>query len=562
MISIADFRAFDVPSKIRYFDRGEDDFNNVKSADINSFFVAIFNDAIENCYVKQQALKTFLSLVIVEKINTRHALSLLIDNWDDNCGLHLRIERYRALYLFFDQDEQAINEIYTEALNDLQGDIVAESCLRLGLFELKKALGIDARAEIILHLENAENYFNKADVTIENRIDAIIYGTISKVLLSLLSRDINHTVDLMMSLAKHLYIYDVNSFAPHRAPLFLGLYRLLSNLLAVIREKPEDWLNFRDSMSRIFYQISEIEDEHLNNIFLDKILISSSAKMINNKVLTPFFSRHFEAQQGKIRNRMAELKSGEEYDFLNSLLELTDNHLQKKKLDQESIFIKFQTMFPNRSNMSIKNAVGNITRFDDPFEIFTAFEKLAQPTLASFIDFLLAACMRMQGDRLYWPPCIEDDRNTFISNQLEASGYQVKDQTKRAISAKGILAGEIDIFVLDQKKFPFTIIEALNLTSLDRTNLTIHLDKVFNYDSNGNKANFMLIYYDGKNFMGFSDKYYNYIAEEHNFHYARQSAEKHDWIPQSNIKLYETKHMMNGTIVSLYHIVLLTNIRS
>jgi len=165
----------------------------------------------------------------------------------------------------------------------------------------------------------------------------------------------------------------------------------------------------------------------------------------------------------------------------------------------------------------------------------------------------------MQANRLYWPPCLEDDRNTFISDQLEASGYYVKDQTKRATSAAGILAGEIDLFILDTKKFPFTIIEALNLTSLDRTDLTIHLDKVFKYDSNGNKANFMLVYYDGKNYSGFSDKYYNYIATEHNYHYARQSAKKHEWLTQSNIRLYETQHSRNGKIIILYHIVLHTN---
>ncbi|AZA99223.1 hypothetical protein EG359_06210 [Chryseobacterium joostei] len=559
MISITEFRAYNLPAKIQYFDKGEDNYTEVNAIDINRFFVSILQDDAENRYVKQQALKAFISLVVINKINSRYALSLLIDNWNKNCGLHLNIERLRALYLFFDHDESAINHIYNEGTKDLQGEIVAESCLRLALFELKKALATDSKSDIISHLENAENHFNNANRNIENRIDAIIYSTICRIFINILHGDIDRTPELMTVLSGHLFIFDANSLTNHRSSLFLGLYRLLWNLLAIIREKPEDWLDFRDSMSRIFFQISLIEDEYLNNVLLDKILISSSAKLMNRKLLTPFFALHFHAQKGKIRNRMSELESGEEFDFLTSLLELIDNHLQKKKLDQESVAIKLQTIFPNRSNTSIEDVIADITSFNDPIQILSAYEKLASPTLQSFIDIVLAACMRMQANRLYWPPCLEDDRNTFISDQLEALGYYVKDQTKRATSAAGILAGEIDLFILDTKKFPFTIIEALNLTSLDKTDLTTHLDKVFKYDSNGNKANFMLVYYDGKNYSGFSNKYYNYIATEHNYHYARQSAKKHEWLQQSNIRLYETQHSRNGKIVSLYHIVLHTN---
>ena len=559
MISIEDFRAYNLPSKIRYFDQGDDNYTDVNAKDVNRFFVSILQDAKENRYVKQQALKAFLSLVVNEKINSRHALSLLIDNWDENCGLHLNIERLRALYLFFDQDESAINHIYSEGLKDVQGEIVSESCLRLALFELKKALGIDSKTDIISHLENAENYFIKANQIIENRIDASIYSTICKILINILNGDIAQTTTLLAVLSGHLFIFDANSLNAHRPSLFLGLYRLLTNLLAILREEPEDWLNFRDSISRIFFQVALIEDEYLNNVLFDKILIVSSAKMMNSKLIVPFFSLRFQAQKGKIRNRISELESGEEFDFLNSLLEIIDDDVQKKKLDQESVSSKFQSIFPNLSNTSIKDAIANISDFNDPIQVLSAYEKLALPTLQSFIDILVSACMRMQANRMYWPPCLEDDRNTFISDQLEASGYYVKDQTKRATSAAGFLAGEIDLLVLDTKKLPFTIIEALNLTSLDRAGLTIHLDKVFKYDSNGNKANFMLVYYDGKNFSSFSDKYYNYITAEHNYHYHRQSGKKHEWLTQSNIRLYETMHSRNGKIISLYHIVLHTN---
>lgn len=561
MISINEFKKCDLATKIAYLDRGGDNFIDTKGIDLNRFFTSVLQDVTENNYVKQQALKAFLSLVMIKKINTRQALSLLIDNWDDNCEISLKIERYRALYLFFNEDESAIHDIYTESLLDDQGDVVAECNLRLGLFEFKKALSTDSKIEVLKHLLNAESYFIVSLTLIENRIDADIYGKICRLLINILNGEFESVHEAINQLSTQLFIFDAYTFNNYRDPLFLGLYRMLSNLVKIIQERPNEWLDFRDGLSKIFYQFSEIEDEQLNKVLFDNILISSTYKLLNNKIIVPFFSLHFEAQEGKIKNRLTEIEEGDESRFLQFLLEMPRDPLVKKSLNKEAVSVKFQSFFSNSSQTSIQEAIDGISNFEDPMQIITAYEKLAAPTMASFIDFILSACLRMQANRIYWCPCIEDDRNTFISDQLEASGYQAKDQTRRSTSAAGKAAGEIDIFVLDPKRFPFTIIEALNLTSLDKNYIALHLNKVFSYDANGNKANFILVYYDGHNFQNFCTKYYEYIANTHNFEYPRLLSKQYNATDYANLKIYETKHTRNGNKVSLYHIVMLTNIK-
>lgn len=559
MISLEDFHKLRLVDKIDYFDKDINDYTNLKVIDVNKFLSSIILDNLENEYVKQRALKTFLSLVIMEVINTRYALSLLIDNWNENTGVHIRIERYRALYLFFDEDQCAINEVYTNGLLDEHGDIVSECYLRLGLFEFKTTLTRNSKEDLLSGLVIASTYFVNAKSIIENRLDADIYNIISLILINILNNNLENIQELMGQLNTNLFLFEAHTFSNHRPPFFLGLQRILLNLVKIVKQNPDNWLDFRNELSEMFYQFSKIEDEQLNKLFLEKTITSSVLNTLNTNILVPYFSLNFEAQKGKIIKRITELEEGEEADFLKFILDLSQEEQQKKNINQAFLTDKFQSIFSNRSKESIKEAVESVTIFEDIKQVFVAYEKLALPTVSEFIDSLLSACMRMQANRIYWLDCIEDDRNTYIADQLDALGYYVKDQTKRSKSAAGKSAGEIDLMIFDQKRLPFTIIEALNLTYLNKSYLALHLNKVFTYDSNGNKTNFILVYYDGVNFTGLCKKYFDYISGEHEFTYPLLKAEEFEIIEHSNIKIYHSKHLRNDKIISLYHIIMLTN---
>jgi hypothetical protein len=68
-----------------------------------------------------------------------------------------------------------------------------------------------------------------------------------------------------------------------------------------------------------------------------------------------------------------------------------------------------------------------------------------------------------------------------MRDMLSYRNYDVKDQTRRGCSATGISAGEVDILI-EESNMPFTIIEALILSSLSQDYLNKHLDKIYNYD--------------------------------------------------------------------------------
>ena len=105
----------------------------------------------------------------------------------------------------------------------------------------------------------------------------------------------------------------------------------------------------------------------------------------------------------------------------------------------------------------------------------------------TILQDLLAACVKLQSNSTYFETS-ENQRNDYIRDLLKTEKYDVKDQTRRGISAIGKSAGEVDILI-EEGGLPVTIIEALNLDSLDTNYLDRHLDKVYRYDTVGNLFN-------------------------------------------------------------------------
>lgn len=170
-----------------------------------------------------------------------------------------------------------------------------------------------------------------------------------------------------------------------------------------------------------------------------------------------------------------------------------------------------------------------------------------------FIRDLYLACIKLQARRIY-VNATEDERNDFIADLLETNGYRLKDQTRRGSSAAGKSSGEVDIFV-EKNGFPFTIIEALNLESLNTNYLNKHLDKIYSYDTTGNKFNVCLSYVRVKDFGAFWEKYCAHV-KEHKYPVKHISSDEDIDKDYSftDIRFMRTTHNRSGKITYLYHL--------
>lgn len=126
-----------------------------------------------------------------------------------------------------------------------------------------------------------------------------------------------------------------------------------------------------------------------------------------------------------------------------------------------------------------------------------------------FLSDLVSVCLRLQGNFLY-TDASENQRNDYVRDMLLEKGYDVKDQTRRGISSGGRDAGEIDILI-EKGHHSWTLVEALNLASIRKDYLDLHLDKVYRYDTAGHPFNVVLVYVTAPDFGRFCERYYEHI---------------------------------------------------
>lgn len=209
--------------------------------------------------------------------------------------------------------------------------------------------------------------------------------------------------------------------------------------------------------------------------------------------------------------------------------------------------------FPQTNPQQIDGLLSEVTNLHDPHVLMNLYDILSEPNIQGFSDALISACINLQGNKIYRNSS-EDDRNTFIANLLDAGGYFTKDQTRWSQSYVGKSSGEIDIFVYKKDGSVFTIIEALNLTSVDKKYISKHLEKIFTYDTTGFRHNYIIVYSSAKDFSRLWTGYIDYIPSVNYRYKYIDFIEIMDY-EFTDIKIGKTSHNRNDEEVYLFHIV-------
>ena len=181
-------------------------------------------------------------------------------------------------------------------------------------------------------------------------------------------------------------------------------------------------------------------------------------------------------------------------------------------------------------------------------------DELESEPIKKFIDVLYTICVKLQGNSKYIDAS-EDERNDYIRDMLDREEeYVIKDQTRRGLSASGASAGEIDILV-EKENYPFTVIEALILKSLNKDYLSKHLDKIYSYDTTGDLFNVCLVYAECKEFASFWERYCDFV-KQHEYPYPLISSDEsiNQKYIGSEIRIMTTTHNRSGKLTRLYHI--------
>lgn len=232
------------------------------------------------------------------------------------------------------------------------------------------------------------------------------------------------------------------------------------------------------------------------------------------------------------------LSSG--YDIKSTVEKALEMLSAKPNVEYDSIVINGKTIY-----------VMKVFRISEGTSLLS--DELESEPIKVFINILYQICVKLQGNFKYID-APENDRNDYIRDMLDREEYVIKDQTRRGLSASGISSGEIDILV-EKDHYPFTVIEALTLNSLNKDYLGKHLDKIYTYDTTGNQFNVCLIYAECKEFAPFWEKYCDFVK---NYKYPYSLISSDESIDKeyvgSEIKIMTTTHNRSGKLTRLYHI--------
>jgi hypothetical protein len=319
-------------------------------------------------------------------------------------------------------------------------------------------------------LQQSLSAFESAFAIIENRIDSEFFITIINFILDLTEGRKDSSDYYLSRLTQILWRRDILSISNVSSPFWVSFYKVLLSISKVDNLLHSTWLDYRENFSKLHYYHCEIKNDELKDRLSESLLREEFSKYCIASFFDPYILLSPAYELAKIDARRKEVSAdSDEYTFLNYLKELEKTSDSKKKISIEVLLSQLSKFFPNRNFSSIQPLLSDVKNFDDVNLIFQIFNTLKEPSTEYFLDNCLWSCIEMQSNKIYTnTKASEDERNTFIASILTAKNWVVKDQTRRGKSHQGKSSGELDMLITLQNGELFAVIEALNLTFLNK----------------------------------------------------------------------------------------------
>lgn len=550
-----DYVLKDLKEKIYYWDIiFSQEAQNLDAESILHFLKNVVLDSRETLFCKMQALKEMITWTFQDKIKQRKTISFLLDDMVNNNEELLECYRLKYLALFYQKEKEDIKDIIVGKCDENNILIKAEAKYQLGIIMFFDSNDILNKSDFLVSILKTQQIFNEVASIEENRVDA--------KLLSLICSYISNSINFDLQRAKNIYeqiralIFEVIllQIDNQAVPFYLGIGFNITRIHKIISTKPDSWIDYKKEFNKLcsdFYALSNnyYKSDNLYQNFSDRI-----NERLKKEIIEPIFKYNYKATLSKIEVIISENDIGENtVEFLEYLKEiLISEDIKAINNYHEGIKENFPMLTEDDLD-SFKRSLDQSNVSEAIYNLICAMQRL---TPTKLLDGVVYSCIKLQANSAY-KNCIEDVRNDYIRDLLLAQKYQVSDQTRQGTSQEGKSAGEIDILILENNK-PYSLFEALNLDSLNRSYLDNHIDKIYKYDTLGYRYNFIVSYVRIKDFNTFWTKYINHI-KEYKYPHPLDSVDENidDRYCYPNLKIAATSLIRNGMITTLYHICVL-----
>lgn len=549
---IKEFHNWDIQRKLEVFDRGCVDLKALSSSDLFAFLKEIVLREDENDYIRKKALQSIFDLNFIDKTIERKTINLILDDISSPTDLFLQLECLKNLYLFFEKEPVEIENYYLNFITD-EAELQSECSYIIGLINFFKAINTNSQKEFSIIINDSRTFFSQSRNLIENRIDATFFTTVCDIISVV--RYSPFILEDHIKTIKEL-LWERSIFSSRNNLFEYKIYLLIINLAQINKEDPNQWIDYKNEFTRLCISFIQIKNLELKDKFLNSKLIASLTENILLDNILPFLSVRYSNQIIKIEECLKlESITREEKKFLTYLYSLVSDKDSQKKGTLD-LFEKLKNTYQEITDELLKLLSSKTESQEELILVILQYIENKNLNFSDVLNKIISACVKLQRNSLYNKQP-EDFRNTYIRDLLDSSDLYLKDQTFWGKSQSGTSPGEVDIVVLDGKKIPFCIIEALNLDSLKQKYLEDHIQKLYGYDPNGLKNNIIIVYSEVVNFSDFWSKYKAHVIS-FNLGFDLLYSEEID-SGFSNIKILKIEYKRNDFYTNLYHIVLHLN---
>ncbi len=546
---IKEFHDWDIQRKLEIFDRGCVDLEKFSSSTLFAFLKEIVLNQNENDYIRKKALQSIFDLTFIDKTTERKTISLILDDISSESDLFIQLECLKNLYLFLEKEPSEIENYYLNFVTN-EAELQSECFCSLGIINFFKAISANSQKEFLIIINDSRTYFSQSSNLIENRIDAAFFTTVCDII-----SVVRYSPFILKDHIKTIkeLLWERNIFSSKNNLFEYKIYLLIINLAQINKEDPNLWIDYKSEFTRLCISFIQVKNLELKDKFLNSKLIASLAENILQDNILPFLTVSFSNQTIKIEECLKlESITKEEKDFLEYLYSLVSDKSSLKK-GTSDILQKLKETYQDITDDLLKFLSSKTESQEELISQILQYIENKNLNFSDVLNKIISACIKLQGNSLYNKQP-EDFRNTYIRDLLDSSGLYLKDQSFWGKSQSGTNPGEVDMVVLDTKKIPFCIIEALNLDSLKQKYLEDHIQKLYGYDPNGLKNNIILVYSEVVNF---SDFWLKYKAHVTSFNWGLDMLDNEEVDSGlGNIKILKVEYRRNDFCTNLYHIII------
>ncbi len=550
-----DYVLKDIREKIHFWDIiFNQEAQNLEAESILQFLKNVILDRSETLFCKMNALKEMIDCTFLNKIKQRKTISFLLDDMINIDEELLECYRLKYLALFYQKEKEDIKNIIMDKCGDKNTLVKAEAKYQLGLIMFFDSNDILSTSDFLDSIVKTQQIFNDVASIEENRIDARLLSLICSYIYNSIKFDLQRAKEIYEQIKALIFEVILFQIDNQAVPFYLSIGCNISRVHAIISTKPDSWIDYKKEFNKLCSDFYDLTNCSYKNNDIYRNLSDRMNERLKKEIIEPVFKYNYKATLSKIEVVLSENGINDNtVVFLEYLKEiLISEDIKAINNYQEGI----KENFPMLTEVDLDSFKRSLDQSNVSEAIYNLLSAMQRLTPAKVLDSVVYACIKLQANSAY-KKCLEDVRNDYIRDILLAQKYEVIDQTRQGTSQEGKSSGEIDLLILENN-IPYSLIEALNLDSLNTNYLNTHIDKIYKYDTLGYRYNFIVSYVNIKDFNAFWTKYVKHI-KEYKYPYPLDSFEENlgDKYCYPNLKIASTTLTRNGMKTTLYHICVL-----